>query len=497
MKPIYRRGLSRVLLISFFLQSCGIEVPISGHQPEGVGPDGIQQLETTSGSSAAPPLSAEGLHPQSGFVHPHDGPAQPLPGVSAAVVQDGAVEEPQSGALELTEVDRLFNAIHDGRMDEINSLLSKDRGLLEVLSERDDEGVRKQGYTLLMYAAHLGSEPMVRLLLSWKSEVNKANKDGLTALHMAAEKGHLEVVRCLSENNAKPDVRDNEGLTAFHLASRSGYSTVTDYLRERVVATLYTDLVEATSQGGTKETVNEIIFSLARFISCLDERASVASRYVNKLTQDHGVTWCGTVEGQLVIRKLNLIVQESAHASELRDAVQEFTISNSPENRAKLIDILLQLAALHREQGEVLGELSYYTDAATCYRHILSICGEEDVVTDYESQINSARQGLLAVRKALISASSIDDIKLQEEIVEDKQELEGLRVDAQVKADKLETLLNQRSTPAEERASEAVYIQRSKALFHDIAEKIKAFLARLYRESEQELGPAPCKYSVM
>ncbi|MEO1219663.1 MAG: DUF294 nucleotidyltransferase-like domain-containing protein, partial [Bacteroidota bacterium] len=79
----------------------------------------------------------------------------------------------------------------------------------------------------------------------------------------------------------------------------------------------------------------------------------------------------------------------------------------------------------------------------------------------------------------------------------DKQELEGLRAYAQVEADELEALLNQHSTPEEERANEAAYIQRSKALFHDIATRIKAFLSRLYLESKQELGPAPCKYTVM
>ena len=34
-------------------------------------------------------------------------------------------------------------------------------------------------------------------------------------------------------------------------------------------------------------------------------------------------------------------------------------------------------------------------------------------------------------------------------------------------------------------------------LFADIAKGVREFLARLYQESEQELGPAPCKYTVM
>ncbi|MEO1219457.1 MAG: ankyrin repeat domain-containing protein [Bacteroidota bacterium] len=529
MKPMHQKNLSRTLLIAFFLQSCGIEVPIPGHQPEGVVPDGVQQLETTSGGSAAPPLPVPELQEPYGFTRSHDGPAQALPGVSSATVQDGAVEEPQSTATELTEVDKLFNAIRDGGADEVNSLLSKDRGLLEVLSERDDEVGRKQEYTLLMYAAHLGSESMVRLLLSWKPEINKANKDGLTALHMAAAKGHLAVVKCLKEaraqldftskdgrtpmhlaalkghlevvkyldkNGAKSDIRDGSGLTAFYLASSAGHASVKEYLLQRVIDKHYADLLKAIDAGEV-EKVNEIIAALRQLIDSVDARIATVKRYMNQLSEDRGSAWRDTSEGRSVISKLEVVAQEGAYSLMLKDAVQEFTISESSENRSKLIHILLQLASLHQEQGKALGDLRYYTDAATCYQYVLSICGEEDIAACYELQMNLAHQGLLTIREVLIPDSSIDDIKLQEEIAGDKQELEGLRVYAQVESAKLEALLNQHSTPEEERANEATYIQRSKALFHDIAERIKAFLARLYRESEQELGPAPCKYTVM
>ncbi|MEO1219020.1 MAG: tetratricopeptide repeat protein [Bacteroidota bacterium] len=533
MKPAHQKSLSRILLISFFLQSCGLEVPISEHQPEGAVSDGVQQLETTSGGSAAPSLSAAELQPHSSFVGSHERSAQSLPGPSAAIVQDGpegVVEEEQPTATELTEVDKLFNAIHDGGTDAVNQLLSTNQELLEVLSERDDGAGRKQGYTLLMYAAHLGSEPMVRLLLSWKPKVNIANKDGLTALHMAAEKGHLAVVKCIKEeraqldstsddgrtpmhlaaqnghlevveyldkNGATSDVRDGSGLTAFYLASSAGHTSVKDYLLQRVIDKRYADLVKAMDEGKVQE-VNEVIASLSRLIDKVEKRTETAKRYIDQLTQELGATWWDTFEGRSVISKLKLLVQESSDALLLKDATQAFTISESRENRTKLIDVLLQLASLHQEQGKALGDLSYYTDAATCYQHVLSICGGEDATMGYELQTNLAHQGLLAIRKALVPNSSLDEIvKVQEEIARDKQELEGLRVYARVEADELEGLLNQRSTPAEERANEATYIQRSKELFHDIAERIKAFLARLYLESEQELGPAPCKYTVM
>ncbi|MEO1301177.1 MAG: tetratricopeptide repeat protein, partial [Bacteroidota bacterium] len=91
----------------------------------------------------------------------------------------------------------------------------------------------------------------------------------------------------------------------------------------------------------------------------------------------------------------------------------------------------------------------------------------------------------------------VGPITLQEEMAADKQELKGLRTYAQAEADELAALLNQRSTPEEERANEAAYTQRSRALFHDISGRVKAFLARIFRESEQKLGPTPCQYTVM
>ncbi|MEN0016497.1 MAG: tetratricopeptide repeat protein, partial [Bacteroidota bacterium] len=91
----------------------------------------------------------------------------------------------------------------------------------------------------------------------------------------------------------------------------------------------------------------------------------------------------------------------------------------------------------------------------------------------------------------------VGPMTLQEEIAADKQERKGLQTYAQAEADELAALLNQRSTPEEEQANEATYTQRSRALFHDISGRFKAFLARIFHESEQKLGPTPCQYTVM
>ena len=87
--------------------------------------------------------------------------------------------------------------------------------------------------------------------------------------------------------------------------------------------------------------------------------------------------------------------------------------------------------------------------------------------------------------------------KLQEEISSDKQVLKELRADAKTRVAQLEAFLSKQGSEEEEIAGEKEYIEGSRALFSDISKKIREFLARLYQESEQELGPAPCKYTVM
>ncbi|MEO1218945.1 MAG: tetratricopeptide repeat protein [Bacteroidota bacterium] len=190
------------------------------------------------------------------------------------------------------------------------------------------------------------------------------------------------------------------------------------------------------------------------------------------------------------------IVQEQDCVQKLREADAAFTVDQSPANRDKLAQVLLELAALHQEQGKTLRDLRYYTDAAVCYQHVLSICQDQDLMPECESHIQSAYKGLVKIREVLVPVW-IDKAKLQAEVARDQQELQWLRDHVRARVADLEKLLDPYSLPEEEIANEEAYIQGSKDLWHAIATQVSAFLARLYRESEAELGPAPCQYAVM
>ena len=182
----------------------------------------------------------------------------------------------------------------------------------------------------------------------------------------------------------------------------------------------------------------------------------------------------------------------------LDKATSTFTINESPDHRAELVQALRQLAILHQEQGEASAELRHYTDAATCYQYVLSLCSVEQASTDGEDQIVAAYSSLAKLRRLL--AVNVGDIcvsKLRREIDNDKQQLQALRQYAKERTDNLEGLLNQNSTVSQVQVNEVAYIRCSQGLFRDIATRIKSFLARLYRESEQEIGPPPSRYTVM
>lgn len=265
--------------------------------------------------------------------------------------------------------------------------------------------------------------------------------------------------------------------------------------REVDGSALYADLLLATRHDDASYKINEVISCLERLNISVDEKVCLAERYSKQLTYDRGTEWCRTAEGVVVMDKLRSVTEVYKNVSILREVVSEFAIDQVPANKTKLIQVLLQLAHLHQQQGRDQDEVRHYVDAAVCYQHVLSICGEV-AHTSYKSQQETSYKGLAYLRNALGSRVKSME-QLQEEIARDRQELRDLRMYAQGRVDELEALLTQQPSPAEVRSNESLYIHSSRDLFHKIARQVQALLARLYGESEQELGPPPCRYTVM
>lgn len=81
----------------------------------------------------------------------------------------------------------------------------------------NDEDPSNDASTLLHYASAACKVEMVKILLSKKAPINKANIYGWTALHFCCFFGKVDVCLYLLEAGADRDLRDLDGLTALEL----------------------------------------------------------------------------------------------------------------------------------------------------------------------------------------------------------------------------------------------------------------------------------------
>lgn len=96
-----------------------------------------------------------------------------------------------------SKFDALYKHIKRGRIDMIQ----------EYLAEGGDPNLRN-GWTLLMVAAHFGNTPILTLLLDHGAQIDAGSgTEGLTPLAMAASQGKRKCVSVLLERGANADVR--------------------------------------------------------------------------------------------------------------------------------------------------------------------------------------------------------------------------------------------------------------------------------------------------
>ena len=120
------------------------------------------------------------------------GPSQPL-----AAPQDH----------EANLANAFFDAIRDNDVASVTDLLNQDSRLLEKIVERNNGQGAMRERTPLMYAAQLGNQPMVSLLLEHGAQVDQANNNGATPLYIAAANGHLAVAQYLVGQGGQRSIR--------------------------------------------------------------------------------------------------------------------------------------------------------------------------------------------------------------------------------------------------------------------------------------------------
>lgn len=96
------------------------------------------------------------------------------------------------------------------------------------------DGPGRQGTTPLLYAASIGDEDTVRILLAHRANPDRANDEGMTPLMAAAFQGHLDVAKALVENGAYvrlPNRLDpKQPFSALDIAEKRGHRELVRYL---------------------------------------------------------------------------------------------------------------------------------------------------------------------------------------------------------------------------------------------------------------------------
>jgi len=159
--------------------------------------------------------------------------------------------------------------------------------------------------------------------------------------------------------------------------------------------------------------------------------------------------------------------------------------------------------------------LKYYNDAAIFYQYALKIIkkriGNEQEEEGYGKEIENIYFKLSEIKQSIISLSTDNnnagnigvDLNVESEADKNIELLTILRDKAEKQVVEIERYgIDSRELGANEKKKEAAeqeeqYIETARATFKTIAEEMKDFLAKLYIESENEIGNPPCSYSVI
>ena len=88
--------------------------------------------------------------------------------------------------------------------------------------------VNQTGWTALHYAASVGSDEIVKMLLEASAYIDAESTNGTTPLMMAARGGHVSTVKLLLDEGADPTLKNYIGLNALDFARASDMRRVID-----------------------------------------------------------------------------------------------------------------------------------------------------------------------------------------------------------------------------------------------------------------------------
>ncbi|WP_161791869.1 tetratricopeptide repeat protein [Candidatus Jidaibacter acanthamoebae] len=206
--------------------------------------------------------------------------------------------------------------------------------------------------------------------------------------------------------------------------------------------------------------------------------------------------------------KLNkYLIIEQRYAAELRKLVYDYTLTPCFEIGTNLIKTYKELGDLYIDIGRVSNKAEDYTDAAVFYQYVLSMVErvrEEQKDTtnqkldNYEIQAFEQLEVIWRELSGLVCISINGATKLVEQESKDNRTfLKRLREKAEQKVKEIDEVSLKKEEAESAYELEEYFINETRGLFEHIAEQVKGFIARIFKECEEVIGKPPCKYSVI
>lgn len=104
---------------------------------------------------------------------------------------------------------------------------------VEALIERGAE-INKTGWTPLHYAAFVGKNDIVKLLLDHSAYIDAESPNKTTPIMMAARAGHIYTVKLLLDEGADATLKNDVGMTAIDFANKYEFEEIAEGLTHRL-----------------------------------------------------------------------------------------------------------------------------------------------------------------------------------------------------------------------------------------------------------------------
>lgn len=199
--------------------------------------------------------------------------------------------------------------------------------------------------------------------------------------------------------------------------------------------------------------------------------------------------------------------------------IKQLAYKKDQEELKALAILLKDLGYLTKQIGELSSDLKYYTDSTVFYQYVITIIEEKidpkhqdelynKQIEELYRELDILKQQIISISKLAVAASSDSTITsvmtettaVKTEAEENKKILADLRDDTGeiIKIiDDYHAQGKEASDTVEKQEYEDLCVNETRKLFKTITHSMQDFLAKLYRDSENEIGDPPCSYTVI